>query len=306
MDYGPIYCAVCGLRVDSPGRTCPKCGEPLPAPPTVIGYGDPSQPPESQPREAGSSVFGTSPLAMTPFPSRVPAPPPPAPAPIDQDAQPPAPAPIPQEQAGPAPAPPPAHLPLPPPIARLPATPEQLPPKPGTEQTAPAPSALQSYGVAPTVPDRDPMPEASPRPRNRLAGGLLTIWGVVLLIAGLVFSGIHLMMVLEHGFWNLHDALHAALWVSVALLPVALLQLAAGVSNLLGRLAPRAQALVALLAQAVWAIAAVLAIHASFMTQGPALLIEILAGGTILPSLVGAILAWVAARPRTMVYAPGP
>lgn len=294
MQEGPVYCSACGLRVDAPGRTCPKCGEPLPAPPTVIGYGDPSKPPQSQPQQASSSVFGTSPLAMTPFPSARPPAPDPAPAPIPQDL----PHHPPTAQVA-------AAVPLPPALAQLPPQPEPVH-KPGTEQQAPAPAALQQSGVAPTVPDGEPMPQPQTRLRNKLAGVLLSIWGLLLLLVGLVFSGIHLTMIVQHGFWNLHDAVLAAFWISVALVPSALLQLAAGVANLTGRLAPRAQALVALAVQIAWGVAAVVTMNEEFLAQGPVLLLQILAGLTFVPSFAGAILTWAAARNRPMVYAPRP
>ena len=76
-----IFCPGCGVPIDNPGRSCPSCLEPLPAPKTVVGYGDLTAERIDVPEPAAPQGAGAEPAlgstwnsASEPGPAPVPAP----------------------------------------------------------------------------------------------------------------------------------------------------------------------------------------------------------------------------------------
>lgn len=268
MSQAPSYCAKCGSKREAAARVCSRCGEPYPAPPTVVGYEDPlrmAPQPQAQPQ-------AVSPFAATAF--------------------------APPQAAVPQPAAPFAPTaPQPPPPAALLAQPPQVF----------VPPAAQALGTQPLdVPSSQPAIAEDRRGRTWriVVGGAWVTHGLLLLIAASAFVAVHLTLMTRFGYAHLNEAVKASFGISLAMLLPALAGIAAGRSSLRGTASLRGLSVVAALAHVVWAGVAIGVLATSYASEGPAVLLEILAGLSVLPAILLGILALAAGKSMTRA-APG-
>ena len=136
-----------------------------------------------------------------------------------------------------------------------------------------------------------------------VAGGALLTWGLVFLLLALSFTVMHATILLRHGYWNAHESLLAASWISVGACVPSTLILVAGAGWLSGRGSPRALAFAGFVTNTLW-IGAAIGLLATFFHPDPLVVWSMIASGsTVLATAVcmGLVIAsnrWMAGRPR--------
>ncbi len=298
MQQGPTYCTSCGMPIQRVGKACPHCGEPLPAPPTVPGYAEPERmapqpppPPPVQPVQPPmvAPAVVPSPLAVTPFPPVQP------PGTAEQQ-------PLPQVIHGHAPAAQPLGVEVQPPAPFVP-QPFVISPIVPQGQGTPQIRDLSPIESAATLPAGGALEQAGPADtrkgrtwRTIVGGGMLT-WGILLGIVSTTFVVAHVTIIAKSGWANVHGAVVAMLWVSIAMLLAASLEAAAGAVCLRGGPSPRASVSVATVAQIVWSVVAISVMANQLSSKdGPALRFEVLVGVSVLPTIAFGILALAAGK----------